>query len=111
MLEASGLPCKVVRQGPLTLNAPMKDLREVLLDGRLVHNRNALFRWFLQNVKLRTGYGDEDKANWVPTKRQRYRKIDGFAALLDAHTLTLGESPLPDGFAPELDVSIYSLDL
>lgn len=111
MLEASGLPCKVVRQGPLTLNAPMKDLREVLLDGRLVHNRNALFRWFLQNVKLRTGYGDEDKANWVPTKRQRYRKIDGFAALLDAHTLMLGESPLPDGFAPELDVSIYSLDL
>ena len=49
----------------------------------------------MQNVKLRTGYGDEDKANWVPTKRQRYRKIDGFAALLDAHTLMLGESPLP----------------
>ena len=35
----------------------------------------------------------------------------GFAALLDAHALMLGESPLPDGFAPELDVSIYSLDL
>ncbi len=111
MLEAKGFRCEVVRQGPLTLNAPMKDLREVLLDGRLVHNRNALFRWFLGNVKIRGKGEDADKANWVPTKRQRYRKIDGFAALLDAHTLMLGESPLPPGLSPEMSISIYSLDL
>lgn len=111
MLEAKGFRCEVVRQGPLTLNAPMKDLREVLLDGRLVHNKNALFRWFLGNVKIRGKGEDADKANWVPTKRQRYRKIDGFAALLDAHTLMLGESPLPEGLSPEMSISIYSLDL
>lgn len=111
MLEAKGFRCEAVRQGPLTLNAPMKDLREVLLDGRLVHNRNALFRWFLSNVKTRGNREDQDKANWVPTKRQRYRKIDGFAALLDAHTLMLGESPLPEGVAPDMAISIYSLDL
>ena len=111
MLEAKGFRCEVVRQGPLTLNAPMKDLREVLLDGRLVHNRNSLFRWFLGNVKIRGKGEDADKANWVPTKRQRYRKIDGFAALLDAHTLMLGESPLPPGLSPDMSVSIYSLDL
>lgn len=111
LLEARGLRCEAVRQGPLTLNAPMKDLKEVLLDGRLVHNRNALFRWFLSNVKLRGKTEDNDKANWVPTKRQRYRKIDGFAALLDAHTLMLGESPLPEGMTPDMSVSIYSLDL
>ncbi len=111
MLEAKGFRCEVVRQGPLTLNAPMKDLREVLLDGRLVHNRNSLFRWFLGNVKIRGKGEDADKANWVPTKRQRYRKIDGFAALLDAHTLMLGESPLPPGLSPEMSISIYSLDL
>ncbi len=111
MLEAKGFRCEAVRQGPLTLNAPMKDLREVLLDGRLVHNRNSLFRWFLSNVKTRGNVEDQDKANWVPTKRQRYRKIDGFAALLDAHTLMLGESPLPDGLTPDMSVSIYNLDL
>ncbi len=111
MLEAKGFRCETVRQGPLTLNAPMKDLREVLLDGRLVHNRNALFRWFLSNVKTRGNREDQDKANWVPTKRQRYRKIDGFAALLDAHTLMLGESPLPEGLAPDMAISIYHLDL
>lgn len=111
MLEAKGFRCEAVRQGPLTLNAPMKDLREVLLDGRLVHNRNALFRWFLSNVKTRGNLEDEDKANWVPTKRQRYRKIDGFAALLDAHTLMLGESPLPEDLSPDMSVSIYNLDL
>ncbi len=111
MLEAKGFRCEVVRQGPLTLNAPMKDLREVLLDGRLVHNRNGLFRWFLGNVKIRGNPEDQDKANWTPTKRQRYRKIDGFAALLDCHTLMLGESPLPPGTAPDMNISIYNLDL
>lgn len=111
MLEAKGFRCEAVRQGPLTLNAPMKDLREVLLDGRLVHNRNALFRWFLGNVKTRGNLEDQDKANWTPTKRQRYRKIDGFAALLDAHVLMLGESPLPEDLAPDMSVSIYNLDL
>ena len=111
MLEAKGFRCEAVRQGPLTLNAPMKDLREVLLDGRLVHNRNELFRWFLSNVKTRSSREDQDKANWVPTKINRYRKIDGFAALLDAHALMLGECPLPEGMAPDMAISIYSLDI
>ncbi len=111
MLQAKGFRTEVVRQGPLTLNAPMKHMREVLLDGHLVHNRNALFRWFLGNVKIRSSAEDAEKANWTPTKRQRYRKIDGFAALLDCHTLMLEESALPEGLAPEMNISVYSLDL
>lgn len=111
LLTAKGFDCRVVRQGALTLNAPMKDLRQVMLDGHLVHNRNALLRWFIRNVRLRRGHGDEDKQNWVPTKRSRYRKIDGFAALLDAHTLMLGAGALPPGVEPEIGIRSYSLEI
>ena len=38
----------------------------------------------MHNVRLRNNYLDQEKENWMPTKRNRYRKIDGFAALIDA---------------------------
>lgn len=86
MLEARGLPLNMVRQGSLTLNGPMKSLRETLLDGKLVFNSNPLCRWYLDNVKIRQNSRlDKDKDNWTPCKASRYQKIDGFAALLDAH--------------------------
>lgn len=77
--------CDPVRQGALTLNAPMKDLRERFMDGKIVYNRNRLFEWYLNNVKLRKDYSTRDNENWVPVKMDQYRKIDAFMALLDAH--------------------------
>lgn len=75
---------EVVRQGELTLTAPLDDLRERFLDGHVAHNRNRLFNWYLGNVKLsRRSAG----ATYLPTKQNKYRKIDGFAAALDAHTV------------------------
>lgn len=93
-MQADGLALNVVRQGPLTLNAPMKNLREVLLDGRLVYNNNPLCRWYLDNVKIRQNARDAEKENWVPSKTNRYAKIDGFAALLNAHTEYMRMCPM-----------------
>lgn len=76
---------EIVRQGPLTLNDPMKDVREKMLDGRIVHNNDEMLRWYLSNVRLRNDYQDVAKENWMPVKRNRYRKIDGFMACLNAH--------------------------
>jgi phage terminase large subunit-like protein len=73
---------KVVRQGALTLSPALKDIKEMFLAGRVVFNENPLFRWYLNNVKLVT----DRNGNWLPTKQGRYRKIDGFAAFLNAHT-------------------------
>lgn len=87
MMEGWGFPLNSVRQGSLTLNGPMKDMRERLLDGKLVFNNNPMCRWYLDNVRIRqNNRADKDKDNWTPTKASRYQKIDGFAALLDAHT-------------------------
>ena len=108
-LEAEGFDCQIVRQGPLTLNDPMKDFRENMLDGRIVTNKDPMLRWYMHNVRLRQDYKDREKENWMPTKRNRYRKIDGFMATIDAWTVAMQKDPI-DGTAGETaDVTVYSL--
>ena len=107
MMQNEGLPVNLVRQGPMTLNAPMKDMRELLLDGAVVFNNNPLCRWYLDNIKIRQGAKDAEHENWLPTKAGRYNKIDGFAALLDAHAEQMRLNPV--GRATDGDgVSIIS---
>lgn len=93
-MQADGQQLNVVRQGPLTLNAPMKNMREVLLDGKLVHNNNPLSRWYLDNIKIKQGTRDAEHENWLPSKAGRYSKIDGFAALLNAHAEQMRMNPV-----------------
>ena len=80
-LQQHGFNTKVVKQGFITLGGPMQNIKELLLDGKVVTNNNLMFRWYLNNVKLVTDRNN----NWMPTKQSRNRKIDGFAALLNAH--------------------------
>lgn len=108
MLEAKGFACNVVRQGPLTLNAPMKDIREQLLDGLIVCNKNPLLLWYMGNVRLRRDFYDTEKENWMPSKRDRYRKIDGFMAFLDAHAEYMRLNPL-ENIESDAQVSVYTL--
>lgn len=81
-MKGKGFNTQLVRQGAITLSPALKDIKELLLDGNVVFNRNKLFRWYLNNVKL----VEDRNGNWLPTKQNRYRKIDGFAAWLNAHT-------------------------
>lgn len=76
---------KAVRQGHFTLSPALKDIKELLLAGKVVSNNNPMLRWYINNVKL----VDDRNGNWLPTKQGRYRKIDGFAAWLNAHTETM----------------------
>ena len=80
-----------VRQGELTLTAPLDNLKERFLDGNIIHNNNAMFNWYLGNVKLTKRSAN---ATYLPTKQNKYRKIDGFAAFLNAHTEYLRKNPL-----------------
>ena len=108
-LEAEGFKTERVRQGPLTLNDPMKSLRELMMDGRLISNDDPMLRWYMHNVKLRNNYQDREKENWMPTKHNRYRKIDGFMALLDAWTVAM-EHDVPAVSAEITDIEIVKLD-
>lgn len=80
-LQEHGFNTQVTRQGFLTLGGPMQNFKELLLDGRVVFNNQHMFRWYLSNVKLVKDRND----NWMPTKQSKIRKIDGFAAALNAH--------------------------
>lgn len=102
--------CEPVRQGALTLNAPMKHVKEMFVDGAVVHNNDPLFVWYLNNVKLRQDYKDKEKENWVPVKLGKNRRIDGFMAFLDAHTIYMRHCPLRGVEVPEPNVTFYSLD-
>lgn len=93
MLDGMGFDCQVVRQGPLTLNDPMKDIKELLLAGRVVSNQDPMLRWYTDNVRISAERRHSDKANWMPTKRNRFRKIDGYMAWLDAHVIDMEANP------------------
>lgn len=89
-LTNNGFAMDVVRQGELTLTAPLDDLKEKFLDGNVISNNNRLFQWYLRNVKLTKRSAG---STYLPTKQNRYRKIDGFACLLNAHTTYLRKAP------------------
>lgn len=108
-LEAEGFACQIVRQGPLTLNDPMKDFRENMLDGRVVTNNDPMLRWYMHNVRLRQDYKDREKENWMPTKRNRYRKIDGFMATIDAWAIAMQNDPIDGSAGETAAVTVYSL--
>ena len=91
LMEQNGFPLEVVRQGELTLTAPLDDLKERFLDGKVAHNNDSLFSWYLGNVKLTKRSAG---ATYLPTKQSKARKIDGFAALLNAHTEYLRKDTL-----------------
>lgn len=73
-----------VIQGKKTLSAPMKTLAAELDAKHIVYNNHPILKWCMSNVAV-----DVDKnMNIQPckTKNQR-RRIDGFAALLDAYVI------------------------
>lgn len=110
MLEARGFNCDVVRQGALSLNAPMKDIRTRLLDGDIVFNGNPLLRWYIGNVKLRRDFYDTEKDNWMPSKRDRYKKIDGFMAMLDAYAVYMRSRPVDCADNDSIGITTMSFD-
>ena len=93
MLENKGFELKVIRQGPITLNDPMKDIKELLLAGKVVSNSDPMLAWYTDNVRISGERRHADKQNWMPTKRNKFRKIDGFMAWLDAHCVRMEKLP------------------
>lgn len=80
-LENYGFKTEKVIQGFLTLGGPMQNFKEMMLDGKVIFNNSKIFQWYLSNVRL----VKDRNSNWMPTKQSANRKIDGFAAALNAH--------------------------
>lgn len=104
-LTGYGFEMQSVRQGHMTLGPAMDHLKELFLDGGVVLNRNRLMRWYINNVKL----VEDRNRNKMPTKIGRYRKIDGFAAMLNAHTEVMKRLSTPPQSGGVQFVSISKL--
>ena len=95
-LEEAGFETDKVRQGFFTLGGAMQNFKELLLDGKVVFNEQSMFKWYLNNVHLR----QDRNGNWHSTKTTQSRKIDGFAAALDAHVSVVDMLVEPDNGGP-----------
>ncbi|MGG3987690.1 terminase large subunit [Bacillus smithii] len=104
-LKSYGFNTLAVRQGYITLSPALKDVKELFLDGKVIFNKNKLFQWYLNNVKL----VEDRNGNWLPTKQGRYRKIDGFAAFLNAHTEVMKKMVKPVGNGSVEVISVKDL--
>lgn len=102
-LEAYGFEMQVTIQGPITLSPAIKDLKEMFLDGNVIFNNNRLLRWYINNVRIK----EDPKKNWMASKQSRYRKIDGFASMVNSHTevLVLLSEVKPTGNAGFISVN------
>ncbi|GGP17229.1 terminase large subunit [Oceanobacillus neutriphilus] len=92
-LENYGFQTEMVIQGFLTLGGSMQNFKEMMLDRKVIFNNSKIFRWYLSNVKL----VKDRNSNWMPTKQSANRKIDGFAAALNAHTQVMNMLSKPTG--------------
>nr|WP_194841999.1 terminase large subunit [Gracilibacillus salitolerans] len=101
-LEDKGYVTEKIRQGFVTLGPALDDLKEMFLDGKVIFNENPLLRWYINNVEL----VKDRNNNRLPTKAGRYRKIDGFAALLNAHTKVMEKLVVPTG---DGDIGVVSM--
>ncbi len=98
--DCQAFDCQVVRQGPITLNDPMKDIKELLLAGKVVSNSDPMLAWYTDNVRISGERRHKDKENWMPMKRNKFRKIDGFMAWLDAHCVRMQKEPAGGDYTP-----------
>lgn len=101
-LENYGFDTEVVRQVFVTLGPAMDDLKHMFIDGKVIFNENPLLRWYINNVELVL----DRNRNKMPTKTSRYRKIDGFAAMLNAHTKVMEKLIVAEGTG---DVGVVSM--
>ena len=73
-----------VIQGAKTLSGPLRSLGADLDAKRINYNNNPITKWCLSNVSV----AEDRNANLLPCKTSNQRRrIDGFAAMLDAYVV------------------------
>ena len=80
-----------VRQGPITLSQPMKDLKADFQAHRVIYDDNPIDKWCLANTQIKT----DVNGNIQPVKALDSRnRIDGTVALLCAYTVLRDKRPV-----------------
>jgi phage terminase large subunit-like protein len=80
LAQEDGLPVEAIRQGFLSLSAPTKELKRLIVSQQLLHGGNPILRWHARNaVTVQDAAG-----NLKLHKEKSRKKIDGLAAAVNA---------------------------
>lgn len=94
-LSAEGVPLEVVRQGPASLSAPLKEIDRLVRLGTpsapmFRHGGNPVARWMADNLRPRT----DANGNVAPDKKKSMQKIDGISAATTAMFTAINSEPV-----------------
>lgn len=84
-LDRAGYTLSPVRQGFVSMTAPMKALQAAVLDGAVVHGCNPVLSWQAGQLMAK----EDATGNVKPLKAGRKNKIDGMVALIMALGLAM----------------------
>lgn len=79
-LQSEGLPLMKVRQGFMTMNPAMQEIKRRMLRKELKHDGNPVQRWCVDNLAIAM----DPAGNVKPDKARSADKIDGVSALANA---------------------------
>jgi phage terminase large subunit-like protein len=87
LMKVYGDLVEQVPQGILTMNAPFREMIELIMVGRLHHDGNPVLRWMASNTAAETRGG-----LMKPSKEHSKDKIDGIASLVMALCLAIRDT-------------------
>ena len=82
-MEKEGFVMVEVRQGMITLSEPTKDVEALVLQKRIITNKNPVLTWAISNAIAKT---DANENKMLDKSKTRFR-IDPAAAMIISHTL------------------------
>lgn len=80
-LADAGIEVVDVAQGPLTFNAPMRRLHELVLSRRLIHSGHPVMRWNVDCCAVKPDANENIKPV-KPDRQKGSKRIDGVVALI-----------------------------
>lgn len=93
-MEAEGFTAVEIRQGIRTLGEPTKNFRDLVLEGKVIHDNNPVLTWAVGNAVTR----QDHNGNIMLDKEKSRQRIDPIAAVINAHVRAM--------FAQEKEVDV-----
>jgi phage terminase large subunit-like protein len=81
-LQDAGLTMVEARQGYKTMSPAMKEIEQLAMGKKIIHDGHPVLRWNIGNVEVKM----DENENIRPIKGRRIERIDGLVAMINAMT-------------------------
>lgn len=81
-LQDAGLTMVEARQGYKTMSPAMKEIEQLAMGKKIMHDGHPVLRWNIGNVEVKM----DENENIRPIKGRRIERIDGLVAMINAMT-------------------------